>query len=280
MQRRTFLQQTALAATGLLLANHASAGKVSKPFGIQLYSLKEDMAANPWQTLDAVAKMGYTQIESFEGANGMFWGKTNKEFAQYLQERNMQLISSHCDIHKDFETKAAMAGEIGVKYLICPWKGPQTSIDAFKRFAEEFNRCGEICKKNGLRFAYHNHDYSFVPLDGVMGQDVMMVNTDAALVDFEMDMYWVVTAGLDPIEYMTRYKDRFPLAHIKNRTPKATSNFDSCNLKTGSIDYAKVLLAAKKLGLKYAIVEQEKYEGTTPLTSAADNAEFMKTAWR
>lgn len=280
MHRRTFLTQSTFAAAGALLAGNAFAGKTSKPFGIQLYSLKEDMAANAWQTLDALAKMGYTQIESFEGANGMFWGKTNKEFQQYLQERNMQLISSHCDIHKDFETKAAMAGEIGVKYLVCPWKGPQTSIDAFKRFAEEFNRCGEICKKNGLRFAYHNHDYSFKPMDGIMGQDVMMVNTDPALVDFEMDMYWVVTAGIDPIEYMMRYKNRFPLAHIKNRTPNATSTFDSCNLKAGSINYQQVLASAKKLGLQYAIVEQEKYEGTTPLASAADNALYMQTAWR
>jgi sugar phosphate isomerase/epimerase len=98
-------------------------------------------------------------------------------------------------MNKDFEQKAAQAGEIGMKYLICPFLGPQKSMDDFKRFADQFNKSGEICKKNGLRFAYHNHGYSFQPLDGQLPQDVMMTSTDASLVDYEMDIYWVVTAG-------------------------------------------------------------------------------------
>ncbi|MFX7768426.1 hypothetical protein ABTK15_20685, partial [Acinetobacter baumannii] len=81
---------------------------------------------------------------------------------------------------------------------ICAYKGPQKSIDNFKAFADEFNKCGEIAKKNGLRFAYHNHDYSFKPINGEVPQDVMMKGTDASLVDFEMDIYWVVAAKEDP----------------------------------------------------------------------------------
>jgi hypothetical protein len=103
----------------------------------------------------------------------------------------MKMISSHCNINNKFEEKAADAASIGMKYLICPYLGPQKTIDDFKKAADNFNAKGEICKKNGLRFAYHNHGYSFQALDGQMPQDVMMQNTDPSLVDFEMDMYWV-----------------------------------------------------------------------------------------
>ncbi|WP_371933442.1 sugar phosphate isomerase/epimerase family protein, partial [Escherichia coli] len=89
----------------------------------------------------------------------------------------LTIHSSHCQNSVEFERKAAEAAEIGMKYLICAYKGPQKSIDNFKAFADEFNKCGEIAKKNGLRFAYHNHDYSFKPINGEVPQDVMMKGT-------------------------------------------------------------------------------------------------------
>ena len=162
-----------------------------------------------------------------------------------------------------------------MKYLICPYKGPQKSIDDFKKFADEFNAKGEICKKNGIRFAYHNHDYSFKAMNGEVPQDVMMKGTDASLVDFEMDMYWVVTAGEDPLAWMKKYPNRFKLCHVKDRAKGATEGFDSCTLGEGSIDYASILRSAKKMGMEYLIVEQEKYTGTTPIKAAQDDAAYM-----
>jgi sugar phosphate isomerase/epimerase len=260
-----------------LISNNFNNKQVNA-FGIQLWTVKEDMYANTKETLKQLSKFGYKQIESFEGDKGIFWGMTNKEFKKYINDLGMNIISSHCDISKDFEKKAAGAAEIGMKYLICPHKGPQKSIDDFKKFAEEFNKYGAICKKNGIRFAYHNHDYSFKTIDGQLPQEVMMNNTDASLVDFEMDIYWVVAAGASPQEWFKKYKNRFKLCHVKDRmkNPPANDGEGSCMLGTGSIDFASILKVAFENGMQYFIVEQEAFVGTTPLKSAEANAAYMK----
>ena len=278
--RRKFLQLGGSLTLGAFLAPSLmnffeSDAKKLKKYGIQLYTLRDVLPADPKGVLKQLAGFGYTQIESYEGAQGMFWGMSNTEFKKYIGDLGMKMVSSHCDINKDFEKKAAEAAEIGMKYLICPYKGPQKSIDDFKKFADEFNAKGEICKKNGIRFAYHNHDYSFKAMNGEVPQDVMMKGTDASLVDFEMDMYWVVTAGEDPLAWMKKYPNRFKLCHVKDRAKGATEGFDSCTLGEGSIDYASILRSAKKMGMEYLIVEQEKYTGTTPIKAAQDDAAYM-----
>ena len=204
---------------------------------------------------------------------------SNTEFKAEMDNLGMKIISSHCDISKDFEKKAADAAAIGMKYLICPYKGPQKDLDAFKKFADEFNQKGEICKKNGIRFAYHNHDYSFATMNGEMGQDVMMKNTNPALVDFELDMYWVVAAGQDIETWLKKYPKRFRLCHVKDRKKGAplTDKDESVVVGTGSINYPKILKTAKKYGMEYYIVEQEKWEGTTPMQAARADAAYMKT---
>src|SRR5678810_509265 len=203
MKRNEFLKLSGgLALAGLAsksgFASFTGEAAKLKNFGIQLWSVRDDLAKNPKEVLKQLASYGYTQIESFEGKSGMFWGMTNTEFKTYMDQLGMKIISSHCDINKDFERKAAEAAEIGMKYLLCPHLGAQKKIDDFKKFAETFNQKGEICKKNGIRFGYHNHDYGFVQLEGQYPQDVLMQNTDKNLVDFEMDIYWVVTPGQDP----------------------------------------------------------------------------------
>lgn len=278
--RRKFLQLGGSLTLGAFLAPSLmnffeTDAKKLKKYGIQLYTLRDVLPADPKGVLKQLAGFGYTQIESYEGAQGMFWGMSNTEFKKYIGDLGMKMVSSHCDINKDFEKKAAEAAEIGMKYLICPYKGPQKSIDDFKKFADEFNAKGEICKKNGIRFAYHNHDYSFKAMNGEVPQDVMMKGTDASLVDFEMDMYWVVTAGEDPLAWMKKYPNRFKLCHVKDRAKGATEGFDSCTLGEGSIDYASILRSAKKMGMEYLIVEQEKYTGTTPIKAAQDDAAYM-----
>jgi sugar phosphate isomerase/epimerase len=262
--------------TGLASVCDFEEYKKIKSFGVQLWTLRDDMGKDPKSVLKQVASFGYKQIESFEGQKGMFWGMTNKEFKIYMNELGMKIIASHCGIDKDFEKKAAEAGEIGMKYLICPWKGPQKDIDAFKKFADEFNSKGEICKKNGLRFAYHNHDYSFVDMKGEMGQDILMKGTDPGLVDFELDMYWVATAGQDIEAWLKKYPNRFRLCHIKDRMKNTKDSQASCELGAGSIDYTKILKTARQTGMKYFIVEQERYDGTTPLKAVEANAKYMK----
>lgn len=286
--RRKFIKQTAGISSGFALASLAGSSlfdanffeekKKLKAFGLQLYTLREDFPKDPKGVLKQVASFGYKQVESFEGRDGMFWGMGNTGFKNYLDELGMTIVSSHCDISKDFEKKADEAAAIGIKYLFCPWKGPQKKLDDYKKFADEFNACGEICRKAGIRFGYHNHDYSFKELEGELPQDVMMRNTNPDTVDFEMDIYWVVAAGHDPIEWFKKYPNRFTACHVKDRVknPGTDNGKNSTNLGAGSIDFANILKKGAKLGMKYFIVEQEAYPIGTPLQSVQANAEYMK----
>lgn len=284
--RRTFLKNTGLAGTGLVLGSYlpscksAKANKaVNQNFGLQLYTLRDDMPKDPRGVLTQVASFGYKQIESFEGEQGMFWGMSNTDFKKFMDDLGMQIVSSHVDMNKDFERKAAEAGAIGMKYLICPYLGPQKTLDDYKRYADVFNQRGEVCRRNGLRFAYHNHDYSFKPVSGQMPQDVLLQGTNKDTVDYEMDIYWVVTAGQDPAAWLQKYPDRFRLSHVKDRKKGAApNNLDaSVVVGTGSINYSSILKTGGEQGMKHFIVEQEAYEGTTPLAAVKANAEYMKS---
>lgn len=284
--RRKFIKITGGVTTGFALSGLSGlsyfssceeTGKLKK-FGIQLYTLRDVVPKDPKGVLKQLASFGYTQIESYEGPQGMFWGMSNTDFKKYMDELGMSIVSSHCDINKDFEKKAAEAAAIGMKYLICPWKGPQKSLDDFKKFTDEFNQKGEICKKNGIRFAYHNHDYTFKPLEGQMPQDVLMNGTDASLVDFELDMYWVAAANQDIEAWLKKYPNRFRLCHVKDRskTPGADNGKNSVDLGTGSINWSNVLKTAKANGMEYFIAEQEAYPNGTSLEASKVNAEYMK----
>ena len=280
--RRNFLRGAALTSVALsmpfkneLMAMAAN----SKPFGLQLWSIKQALYKDTMGVLKQVAANGYKKIEGFDGDLGLFWGMKNTEFKKVMDDLGMNMVSTHCNDtgnFKSFELKAAAAGEIGLKYIICAFKGPQKTLDNFKKFAEEFNTCGEIAKKHGLRFAYHNHDYSFKAMDGIVPQDLMIKNTDPALVDFEMDLYWTSAAGVDAVAYMDQFPNRFKLVHVKDMTKIATG-YESCVIGKGTIDYKTLLPKLAKRGIAHMIVEQEAYTGTNELDAAKDNAAYMKT---
>ncbi|MDQ3682553.1 MAG: sugar phosphate isomerase/epimerase [Bacteroidota bacterium] len=288
-RRRDFIKLASTLASGVALsgvaaklAGCASSNVISannQDFGIQLYTLRDDMPKDPKGVLKQLASFGYKQIESYEHDKlGMFWGMKNTEFKKYMDDLGMKLVSSHTDIDKDFEQKAADAAAIGMNYLICPWLGPQKSLDDYKKAAQKFNERGAVCKKNGIGFAYHNHDYSFKPLEGQLPQDLLMKETDQALVDYEMDIYWVVTAGQDPVQWINKYPKRFKLFHIKDRIKNtlSTETNASTTVGTGSIDFPSIIKQANKEGKKFYIVEQERYDGTTPLKAAETGATYMK----
>jgi len=287
LHRRNFLKLSATVGAGLLASPFTSSlmgcsptGKlnIQNNFGLQLYTLRDDLPKDPKGVLTQVASFGYKQIESYEGPQGMFWGMGHTGFKKLMDDLGMTVVSSHCDINKDFDRKAAEAAAIGMNYLICPYLGPQKTLDDYKRYADTFNQRGEVCKKNGIRFAYHNHDYTFVPLEGKMPQDVLMQGTDKELVDYEMDIYWVVTAGQDPEAWVQKYPDRFRLSHIKDRKKgvPATDTNASVVVGTGGINFPKVLNTAAEKGMRHFIIEQEAYEGTTPLAAVKANADYMK----
>jgi len=303
--RRLFLKNSGLLASGIAFAglggcasptdqtdgdkkdsassDSTAAAKVAEhtlaQFGLQLYTLRDELPKDPKGVLKQVASLGYKQVEGFEHDKGIFWGMTAKEFKSYLDGLGITMVSTHCDYKKDFEKKAADAAEAGLKYLICPGVGAQKKLDDFKKIADDFNKHGDICKKNGLRFAYHNHAYPFVKQEGQLPQDVMMQNTNPETVDFEMDIYWVVVSGEDPIAWLKKYPNRFRLCHIKDRlkTAKPGEEDASTDLGLGSIDFKPILKTAEENGMQYYILEQERYDNSTPMKSAQVGAEYLKS---
>ncbi len=292
--RRKFIRSTAaLAAGALVLPQIACKPKkdmaddmkmqVKKnrigDFGIQLWTLREEFPKDPKGVLAKLASYGYTQIEGFETDQGLWWGMTPREYQSYLNDIGMKMVASHCRIQENFEMKAAQAAEIGLDYLVCPWIGPQKSMDDWKNVTDLFNECGEICRKAGIKFAYHNHAYSFKAFTGMIPHDFIMENTDPELVLHEMDIYWVVTGGADPVEYLKKYAGRFRLCHVKDRLRDAAMDEReaSCNLGTGKIDFPSILKVAKETGMEYFFVEQERYDAGTPLESAEIGAKYMRS---
>ncbi|MEN9349872.1 MAG: hypothetical protein RL372_850 [Bacteroidota bacterium] len=283
INRRDFLRNSSFAAVGLSMPFLSKANFLDAPagfkipnFGIQLWTVKENMIEDAKGTLAKLASFGFKQIESYEGPQGMFWGMGHKGFKSYIDDLGMKIVSSHCDNLTDFDKKSEEAAAIGMKYLICPHKGPQKSLDNYKAFADEFNVSGKIAKKHGIKFAYHNHDYSFIPMDGQMPQDVMMQGTDPSLVDFEMDIYWVNFANQDPIAWLKKYPNRFKLCHVKDLTKKVNDKQESCVIGTGIIDFKKVLKAGATYGLESFFVEQEEFTGTNPMDAAGLGAKYMQ----
>jgi sugar phosphate isomerase/epimerase len=285
MQRRSFIKTTSLSTIALAMGSTGIAAMPSSKkipaLGIQLYMVEEDMEKDAASTLHKLGSMGYTQIESYDGSKGMFWGMTNKAFKTLAASAGLTMVSSHYnDDNTPFETKAAMAAEIGMKYLICPWKGPQKHIDDFKRIAEEFNANGTICKKHGIKFGYHSHDYPFKEIDGQIPEDVLLANTAPSLVDFQMDFYYVVTQHKDPFAYLQKYKGRYKLCHMRDvlkvPLPAGSEDESACDLGQGIIDYPKLIAASLASGVEYFFVEQSRFYKETPLQSAQVNADYLK----
>jgi sugar phosphate isomerase/epimerase len=317
--RRVFLKEAGFSAASLLIfnelvgcksktnsqtgdsltvANNLTGTGIEK-FGIQLWTVKEDMAKDPKATLKALANYGYKQIESCDTGKGIFWGLVAADFKKYIDDLGLAMVSSHCNPNfttkpntaDEFKKLADEAAMVGLKYLLNPFPGENVkTTDDFKKIAEGLNRQGEITKAAGLRTGYHNHHFEFLPLaDGGIGEEILLQNTNPELVDFELDLYWNVKAGQQPAAWFTKYAGRFKLVHIKDlyteakvkeidAKEKATGFWPagaSTELGKGRIDFPSVLSDAKKAGVEYFIVEQERFDGSTPLASAKLDAEYM-----
>ncbi len=279
--RRSFLKKSGVLASGLALGSLpflkscAPAEEDISDFGLQLYTLRDVIGDDPEEILRQVAEFGYKQIESYEGQLGMFWGMGNTGFRQYLDELGLTMISSHANVFQDYEQKVEELAEIGVPYIVCPWIGAQDTIDDYIEMAATFNQLGEIANEAGLKFAYHNHAYTFHELEGEIPQAVLMDNTDPDLVEYQMDIYWVVAGGHDPVEWLQRYPGRFTSSHVKDFANGEEP--ESVVLGTGEIDYPPLLQLAREAGMEYFIVEQEAYTNTTPIEAVRDNAEYLRS---
>lgn len=240
--------------------------KASSKIGLQLYTLRTDLAKDLEGTLKKVAAIGYKEVELFGYNDGKFFGKTPKEFKAILDGLGLNPVSGHYGagvqmkdqkgtLSNDWQRAVDDAAAIGQKYVNCAYltDGERKSIEDYKKYVDLFNKSGEVAKKAGLQFGYHNHDFEFKKMDGQLPYD-LIASTDPDLVKLELDLYWIVKAGLDPVELFKKYPGRFPLWHVKDMD-KTDQSF--AEVGTGSIDFKKIFDARKIAGLQHFFVEQD-----------------------
>ena len=280
MKRREFVQTASFAAVGMLsLPSFLAAGKGKKSIGLQLYTLRDTIGKDPKGVLEKVASFGYKELETFGYADGKIFGLDFTEFCKFTKGLGMDVVSGHYGLDKlkgDTWQKAVEdAKKNGQKYMVCPYinEPDRKSIDDYKSICATLNAAGDVCNKNGIRFGYHNHAFEFQSLDGQIPYDLMLKELDHKNCGMEMDIFWVVNAGQNPIEYFKKHPGRFEQWHVKDMD-KSDRN-KNADIGSGSIDYKPIFAQAKLSGMKHWYVEQETYPGQ-PIDSAAASAEFLK----
>lgn len=296
LNRRSFLQTSALAGTALLLSDSLFASNKAKKknIGIQLYSVREEMKKDPLSTLKKVAEMGYKNVEHANYVEGKFYGYSPTEFRKILDDLGLAMPSGHTvmgaqhydstkndftDVWKKTIEDAAFLGQ---KYVVSPWLDVslRKNFDDCKRFMEVFNKSGELCKKSGMKFGYHNHDFEFsLRLTSVKVYDIILQNTDPNLVTQQLDIGNMYNGGGRAVELLKQYPGRFELMHVKDEIKGEKEPYESTILGTGIIGVADVLkLAAKSGGTTEYIIEQESHQGKLPLDSMKINLDWIKMA--
>lgn len=280
MQRRNFIQHGALAALGTLaLPNTLLESKKIKEIGIQLYTLRDLIKEDAVGTITKVAKIGYNFVETHDYRDGKLYGMPIVAFKKMIDGLGLKTHSSHIGLElfrNNIQQVLTDAKALGQTYVICPSlpKKDRTTIDQYKKIAEEFNQFGEAAKKMGLTFAYHNHAFEFEAMEGQMPYDVLLQNTDAELVKMEMDLYWTIRGGQDPVAYFKKYPGRTHLWHVKDMANTAEKEFASVG--SGFIDFKTLFANAKLAGAKYFVVEQDSHKNGQPIENITNSYNYLK----
>lgn len=281
MKRREFVQTASFAAVGLLsLPSFLAAGKANKGMGLALYAVREAISKDPKGVLQKVAGFGYKELETFSYKDGQIFGMNFSDFCNHAKSLGMKVTSGHyglAQISGDTWLKAVDdAKKNGQSFMVMPYlvDSDRKTIDDYKRVCEKLNAAGEVCNKNGIRFQYHNHAFEFETVDGQIPFDVMLKELDPKKVGMELDLYWIVRAGHDPVKYFNAYPGLFEQWHIKDMSK--TDNTQNSNVGDGSIDFKVLFAHAKKAGLKHWYVEYDTFPGD-PVESVAASAKYMKT---
>jgi len=282
--RRDFVKQVGLLAAACVQPAWVLAAAPKYKAGLQLYSLRDYIDKDVKGMLSKVAKAGYQQVETYGySPEKHFWGLKPRDFKAVLVANGLTTPSGHYDLGDYLRTGSeallastiAAANACGQQYLIVPYLDEllrATPAD-FKALAAKLNKAGARCKAAGLRLGYHNHDFEFKPLGGTTLYEVLLQETDPALVAFELDIYWVVRAGQDPAKLIQAHPGRFPLWHVKDMD-KANPDLNT-EVGSGSIDYRRLMAYAGTAGLKYPIMEQENF-GLDAYQSIAQSATYMR----
>jgi sugar phosphate isomerase/epimerase len=211
------------------------------------------MATDVEKTLQAIAGIGYREVE-FAG----YFTRSAKEIRDMLARFDLISPSTHVNgetVQDDPTAYVDLAAEIGHEYVTIAYMQPGTrkTIDDFKRWAEVANRLGEACRQNGMRAAYHNHDFEFQAIDGELPFDILLNETDPDLLDFEVDFYWVREAGLEIRDVLAMAPERMTLSHIKDRDVSGRM----VNVGDGTIDFAGILADPVAASIKHCFVEHD-----------------------
>ncbi|HLG40546.1 MAG TPA: sugar phosphate isomerase/epimerase family protein [Chitinophagaceae bacterium] len=296
--RRTFIKNTALAAAGTTLLSKelfATDKKTKELTGVQLYSVRDDMRKDPLGTLKQLSKMGYKHVEHANYVDRKFYGYTAKDFKKVLDDLGLNMPSGHTvmgkqhwdDTKKDFtdawKYTVEDAAVLGQLYVISPWldQNLRKNADDLKKFLEVFNKSGELCKKSGMRFGYHNHDFEFSEkLNDKIMYDIILENTDRDLVIHQLDIGNLYNGGATALDVMKKWPGRFQSMHVKDEIKAASGNeqYESTMLGKGIVPVKEVIdLGRKSGGTIHFIIEQESYQGKTPLESVEEDLKIMKS---
>ena len=284
MKKRSIISIVLLmAVTGLLFSTFYSCKPAKKNIGLQLYSIRDSIGRDVPAAIAKVSEMGYTFVEPAGYSNGKFYGMEPVAFKALLAKNHLSMLSSHSGqaVPDSAKLAATMAWwdtcidahvAAGAKYIVQPFMGGTAyeSVKGLKAYVDYFNAVGEKCNAKGIRFGYHNHDKEFsTKLDStIIVYDYMLQNTDPSKVMFEMDLYWTVIGGANPVDYFNKYPGRFELWHIKDKEEIGAS---------GMIDFKAIWAGAATSGMKYGIVEVERYN-FDQFTSCKMSNDFLNTA--
>jgi len=292
--RRNFIKASAVftASASLMPRELFASPKKLIRLGLQLYTVRDAMHTDPAGTLKKLADAGYHHLEHAGYGYRKFYGYTVKEIKKILDDNALLMISGHVTLLQkhwdaakgDFtdEWKYAVedAAAVGQKYIISPGLDDDLKKDenAFKSFMEVFNKCGQLCKRSGLQFGYHNHDFEFTTLFGEKRlYDVMLENTDPALVAQQLDIGNMYPTGAMPIDYINKYPGRFELMHVKDQLKKPDGKYENTLLGKGILPLKDILKAARKTGgTSQFIIEQEEYKGMDPVACSKLDLQAME----
>ena len=301
LSRRAFLERGSLALAAMSLhkayAAEAQTGPLGRPIGLQLYTIRDAVAKDLAGTLRAIGEIGYREVE----LAGIPAGTTASELRRMLGDNELTAPSMHAsmaDLQTGLQERIEYAKALGTDYLVCafPWTADSRfrdkpghavvslasgiTLDDWKWNAEQLNKIGAACKQAGLRCGYHNHNMEFRSYDGVTGYDELLRLTDPALVTMEVDLAWVVTAGVDPVKLLKKHDDRISMLHVKDLLKDARVTVDRLQPETtevgsGKIEWKKVFKAADRKRITHYFVEQENFE-RSPLEAVKISFDYLK----
>ena len=264
MNRREFIRTSALtaAAASVLTDSLAFQGAYKNRIGLQLYSLRDSIFKDPKKVISDVASYGYKELETFGYKDGKLFGLSVKEYGDLVKSLGMKTVSGHYGLDMlggSWEKTCADAAALGQSYVVLPWmsKESYSSLSVLKKTCETINKAAVTASKSGLRMGYHNHDFEFGKVEGQTILDVMLKELDPKLVSIELDIFWVVNAGADPLKYFTAFPGRFEQWHVKDMSK--TNKNENADVGTGAIDFKSIFANAGQSGMKHFFIEQETY---------------------